>query len=280
MVWTKSTTTTPVLVADRGAGVGTPVLALAGIAAALTVIAAVLPIFEVGGFVYTMIGSYRGGGRFVATIAVPLVLAMAVLALGRARPDADVAAATLMVMASLEPIDHITDAAWRRGHPERFGLFEFRVGFFVACAAIVVGAVAFALLMRTLWRAAFGRAPMRTDAVTAIAGLGLLAAVAGQVAESSKAHLWQLPLWLQVGGWWQLAVTTAICGAAVVGRTRPTLAAAVPASIVAAVAAAQQLSVDLSLEDDPAVSTTVTLLGFTLVAVALTPPLIRSVRRR
>ena len=119
-----------------------------------------------------------------------------------------------------------------------------------------------------------------TDVLLAVAALGLLTAIAGQLAESSKAHLWQLPRWPQVGRWWELIVTTAICGLAMWRRGLAALGSGALVAIVAAASAAQQLSAVAALEDDPAVSTTVTLVGFTAVAGALILALVGSLRRR
>ena len=185
-------------------------------------------------------------------------------------------------MVTLAPVDHLTEA-WRRQDPERFGpLFELRGGFVVAAVAVAGGAVAFGALVRVLL--ADGRddatVTAASDVSVAAAGVGLMLAVAGELSASSKAHLWALPLWPQVGRWWQLIVTTSLCGFALWQRSSLSLAAAVPVAVVATAVATQQLIAVASIEDDPSVSTTVTLVGFAVVAVALTPALVRVVPRR
>jgi hypothetical protein len=251
--------------------------------AAATAIAFWLPIFQVGGFVYTAIDSYRGGQQFVAAVAFPVLLASAALALGgQSDGAAPVAAVASLVMVTLAPVDHITEA-WRRRDPERFGaIFELRGGFVVAALAVAGGAFAFGVLVRILLarRRDDATASAASGASVVAAGLGLMLAVAGQLSASSKAHLWALPLGPQVGRWWQLIVTTSLCGAALWRRSTVSLAAAVPVALVGTAVAAQQLVAVAALEDDPAVSTTVTLVGFGLVAVALTPALVRVVPRR
>ncbi len=257
-------------------------IAVAAVAA--TIVAYWLPIFQVGGFVYTMIDSFGGRGQFVAAVALPIVLGVAVLAFGwPSRGCASVAALAAAVMATLAPVDHLAEAAWQREHPERLGApFEFRIGFAVAAIGIVGGAIVFVVVIRALLaeppRA--GEADKRTDLGATIAAIGLLVAVVGQLAESSTAHLWQLPRWPQAGRWWELLVTTSICGLAVWRRTPMALASAALVSIVAAASEAQLFRAVSSLEDDPAVSSIVRLAGFVIVAAALTVTLVGSLRRR
>jgi hypothetical protein len=285
MVWTKSPTTAPFASVRPGSWPARLVLVVAATAAATTAVAFWLPIFQVGGFVYTAIDSHRGGQQFVAAVVFPSLLAVAALSLGRrVEGAAVVAAVAALVMVTLALVDHVTEA-WRRRDPGRFGsLFELRAGFFVAAIAVAGGAFAFGALVRMLL--ARGRDGVTVTAagdarVAAVAGsVGLMLAIAGQLSASSKAHLWALPLLPQIGRWWQLIVTTSLCGIALWQRSSLALAAAVPVALVGAVVAAQQLVAVAALEDDPAVSTTVTLLGFALVAIALTPALVRVVPRR
>ena len=116
-------------------------------AVAATVVAYWLPLFQVGGFVYTMIDSFGGRGQFVAAIALPIALGAGALAgrrwWPRCAPPVAVAAA---VMVSLTPVEHLAETVWRRAHPERLGSpFEFRYGFAIASVGVVLGAVAFIL---------------------------------------------------------------------------------------------------------------------------------------
>jgi hypothetical protein len=74
-------------------------------------------------------------------------------------------------------------------------------------------------------------------------------------------------------------VTIGICGLAMWRRGRASFAAGALVAVVAAVSAGQQLNAVASLEDDPAVSTTVTMVGFAVVAVALSAAFVRSLRR-
>ena len=93
-----------------------------------------------------------GAVSFVAAVALPIVLGVAVLAFGwPSRGCAYVAALAAAVMATLAPVDHLAEAAWQREHPERLGApFEFRIGFAVAAIGIVGGAVVFVVLIRAL----------------------------------------------------------------------------------------------------------------------------------
>ena len=116
------------------------------------------------------------------------------------------------------------------------------------------------------------------DVGAAIAAIGLLGAVAGRLADSSEAHVWQLPRWPQTGRWWELLVTTTICGMAIWRRTPPMLAAAFVVSIVSAASEALLLRAVSSLEDDLAVSLTVRLVGFTVVTVGFGTALVGSLR--
>jgi hypothetical protein len=118
------------------------------------------------------------------------------------------------------------------------------------------------------------------DTRLAAAAAGLASAVAGQLAHSSSGRLWELSRWHQLGAWWELLVTTSICAAALIRRTRPAVTAAAVVALSAAAATAQELEAVLSRQDDPAVSTTVTLLGFGLLAVVLTAALVGSLRHR
>jgi hypothetical protein len=259
----------------------TRVLVLAAITAAITVVAFWLPIFQVGGFVYTMIDEFNGRGQFVAAVALPIVLGLGALASGWRWPRCAYAAAlAAAVMVALAPVGHFTEAVFRREHPELLGApFEFRFGFAVAAVAIVGGGILFVALMRALLaEQPDGGVDRSTDAAAGVAAIGLLLAVAGQLAESSAAHVWELPRWPQVGRWWELLVTSAICGVSIVRRRPVALAAGAMVAIVATCAAAQELGAVASLEDDPAVSLTVTLIGFAIVAVALTAALVGSLR--
>ena len=115
----------------------------------VTIVAYWLPIFRVGGFVYTMIDSFRGRGQFVAAAVLPVVLGLGALAV--CRRHLWPAALAGAVMATLAPVDHLTEAAWQREHPERLGApFEFGGGFVVALVAVIVGAVVFVALVRYL----------------------------------------------------------------------------------------------------------------------------------
>jgi hypothetical protein len=213
----------------------------------------------------------------VAAVIVPIVLAtVAVTCVTRWPRCARTAAVAALLTASLVPFDHVTEA-WRRGDPERFAsLFEVRSGFFVGLAAIVGGSIAFAALLGVL---VADESPedggSLRGVMSAVATCGLLLAVAGQVVESSKEHPWEMPLWPQIGRWWELLVTTAICVVAMWRRSAAALAAALAVSVAKAVATAQQLIAVSGIEDDPAVSTTATLVGFTAAAVAFSVALVR-----
>jgi hypothetical protein len=262
----------------------TRVLAAAGIVATITVVACWLPIFQVGGFVYTMVDLYRGKVQFLAAAALPVALGLAALALASRWPGpASVAVLAAAVMTSLAPVNQLTEAMWVREHPERLGApFQFRAGFPVGVVGVAGGAVVFAALVRALLaeRPAERDARIVTRGVACVAAAGLVVAVGGQLAESSSAHLWELPRWPQAGHWWKLAVTTSICAIAFVRRTLTILAPAVVVAIAAAASAVQQLIAVSAQQDDPAVSSTVTAVGFIIVAMALTAALVGSLRHR
>ena len=151
----------------------------------------------------------------------------------------------------------------------------------MALVGVIAGAVVFTAVVRCLRAAAIDQhRDSLTDVLLAVAALGLLTAIVGQLAESSTAHLWQLPRWPQVGRWWELIVTTAFCGLALWRRGLAPLGSGALVAIVAAASAAQQLRAVAALEDDPSVSTTVTLVGFTAVAGALILALLGSLHRR
>ena len=103
---------------------------LAGAAVVATALAYFLPIFQVGGFVYTMIDSFSGGRRqFVTSIVLPILLGTVALAARRSWP------ATGAAGCPRRGRDGLADAgrARRRSgmakeHPERHGApFEFRI---------------------------------------------------------------------------------------------------------------------------------------------------------
>ncbi len=258
------------------------VLVAAGVATVATVIAYWVPIFQIGGFVYRAIDLFGGRGQFVTAIALPIALGVVALAGGRRWPGCAYAAAlTAAVMVTLSPVDHVAEALMRRENPEEFGApFEFRSGFVVATAAILLGAVVLVALVRDLLdepvsHRVHGRVAQRAAVVAAI---GLLLAVAGQVADSSKARLWQLSRWQQAGGWWELLVTTVICGLGIWRRTPMALGSAVVASIVAAASEAATVRARAGVDDDPAVSSMVRVAGFVIIAVSLAIPLVGFVR--
>jgi hypothetical protein len=281
MVWTKTEPRPRFGNLLPGRAAETRALVLAAITAAITVVAFWLPVFQVGGFVYTMIDAFGGRGQFIAAVALPIVLGLGAMASGWRWPRCAYAAAlAAAVMVTLAPVGHFTEAVLRREHPELLGApFEFRIGFAVAAVAIVGGGIVFVALMRALLsERPDGEVDRSTDAAAGVAAIGLLLAVAGQLALSSDAHVWELPRWPQVGSWWELLVTSAICGVSVVRRRPIGLAAGAMVAIVGTCATAQQLRVWSLLDDDPAVSSTVTFIGFAIVAVALTAALVRSLR--
>jgi hypothetical protein len=250
-------------------------LVAVGLAAATAaVIACWLPIFQVGGFIYRIVEEYRGHAYTVAAAIVPLCVAVAALVTRLPTPRTTRAAAlAASAIAALAPVDHLTETLWRRKHPERFGSpFDIRYGYTVGLLAVAGGALVFAALVGSLLADdtdARRHPPLRRDPLGLVACGGLLLAVAGQLAESSTAHLWQLPAWPQVGRWWELVVTTALCGLAVVRRGGKALAAGFVAAAVTTIGAAERLSTYSA--HDPAVSSTVTLVGFALLTVALAP---------
>jgi hypothetical protein len=251
-------------------------------AVVVTIVACWQPIFQVGGFVYTMIDEYRGRDQFLAAAVLPVALGIGALIVGGRQRWTVVAALAATVMCTLAPVDHVTQAAWMREHPERLGApFEFRVGFLVALCSVVGGALVFVAVVRCLLaeQATDRRHDTHSDVIVGVAAVGLLVAVAGQLAVSSKGRLWELPRWPQVGRWWELIVTIGICGLAMWRRGRASFAAGALVAVVAAVSAGQQLNAVASLEDDPSVSTTVTMVGFAVVAVALSAAFVRSLRR-
>jgi hypothetical protein len=256
--------------------------AIAGAAAAVAIVAWWLPIFQVGGYVYTMIDSFAGGPRFVTAVVLPIVLA-AVASVGRRWTDrASPAVLAAAVVVTLAAIDHLTEA-WRRGDPARFGsLFQLRAGFFIGVVAVAGGIVVFVALVERLLREPRVAPEQRTlgDVGALVAGIGLLLAIAGQMSRSSEAHIWSEPLLPQVGRWWRVVVISTLCGIAIWRRSRLAIAAAAPAAIVTAAVAAQELVAVTPLEDDPAVSTTVTLMGSALLAGALGSAIARSASRR
>jgi hypothetical protein len=283
MVWTKSPEHATV---DRGLaarGRDGLVGAIAGVAAAVTIVAWWLPIFQVGGYVYTMIDSFAGGPQFVAAVVLPIVLAAASAVRGRRWTDcASPAVLATAVVVTLSAVDHLTEA-WRRGDPARFGsLFQLRAGFFIGVVAVAGGIVVFVALVERLLREPRVAPTQRTlgDVGAMVAGLGLLLAIAGHVSRSSEAHIWSEPLLPQVGRWWRVVVISTLCGIAISRRSRLAIVAAAPAAIVTAAVAAQELVAVAPLEDDPAVSTTVTLVGSALLAGALGSALARSASRR
>ena len=254
---------------------------LAGASVVATALAYFLPIFQVGGFVYTIIDSFGGGRRqFVTSVVLPILLGTVALAARRWWPTlvrAVVLAAVVMV--TLTPVRHVAEALWEHEHPERHGApFEFGSGFVVGSVAIVLGAIVFIVLVGELLAEPPSERDVdeRVDLCAAIAGIGLLGAVVGQLAESSAERLWQLPRWPQAGHWWVLAVTTGLCGLAIWRRTPASLGAAVVVALVAAASEALMLRVISTVEDDPSVSLTVRMVGFTVVAVALGAALARS----
>ena len=253
---------------------------LAGAAVVATALAYFLPIFQVGGFVYTMIDSFGGGRRqFVTSIVLPILLGTVALAARRWWPRlvrAVVLAAVVMV--TLTPVRHVAEALWEHEHPERHGApFEFGSGFVVGSVAIVLGAIVFIVLVgELLAEPPSERFDQRIDVGAVVAAIGLLVAITGQFAESSNERLWQMPRWEQTGHWWELAVTTAVCGLAIWRRTPAALAAGVVVSLVAAASEGQRLVVISTVESDPSVSSTVRLVGYTIMACALGAALARS----
>jgi hypothetical protein len=249
------------------------VIALTVAAAAATVVAYWLPIFQVGGFVYRMI-DFGGRSQFVAGVTLPIVLGLIALVEAPRYPRlAPIAGTSAAAMATLVLVDHVAEAASVRADPERRGApFEFRWGVVIATLGVAGGAVVFATIWRTLASDNRGDAAVNgpNDLAAGVATIGLLMAIAGQIVHSSRRYLWDLPVWLQAGAWWQLLVTSSICGLAVWRRSRLTLAAAVPASIVAAARSAQEVRALSMTQDDLAVSAIVRLVGFALVMVALT----------
>jgi hypothetical protein len=247
-----------------------------------TVVAYWLPLFQVGGFVYTMIDSFGGRGQFVTAVALPIGIGAGALAARSWWPSATAPVAlAAAVMVSLASVEHLGEAAWRREHPDLLGApFEFRYGFAVASVGVVLGAIAFIVLLGSLLGESASKRDVgrRVSAGAAIAAIGLFGAVVGQVADSSSAHVWQLPRWPQTGRWWELLVTTAICGLAVWRRTPATLASALVVSIVAAGSEAQLLRAVMPLEDDPAVSSTVRLSGFAVAMVGFVVALVGALR--
>src|SRR5262245_12329358 len=137
MVWTKSATTPPSAGVAPHRSSDRVVLAIGSGAAAATVVAYWMPIFQVGGYVYTPIEAYWGGQQFVAAVVFPAIIAVGVPSLLRRVPGAAfVAATSALVIVTLALVDHMTEA-WRRGDPERFGQrFELRGGFVVAVFAV------------------------------------------------------------------------------------------------------------------------------------------------
>jgi hypothetical protein len=261
-----------------------PTLWLAAVAAILAGVSFFLPVFQVGGYVYRMIDSFGGRGQFAAAVVVPVILAVSALSLTGAFAVRAFSAAALAT-ASLVPLDHLTEA-WRRGDPEVFpSLFQVRYGFFVGLVAVIGGSIVFLALLRGVLKGQTTKVDRVSSGVIGVAAVGLMIAIVGQVVESSKEHPWEMPLWPQIGRWWELLVTAAVCAVAVRRVSATSLAAAIAVSIARAVATAQELAAVSGLEDDPAVSTTVTLVGFAMVAIALSVTLVRgmsadSVERR
>jgi hypothetical protein len=249
------------------------VLVVAGVATVATVIAYWMPTFQIGGYVYRPIEQFGERGQFVTAIALPIGLGVIAIVGGRRWPScAYVAALTAAVMVTLAPAGHVAEAMMRRENPEEFGApFEFGGGFVVTTVGVILGAVVFVALVRDLLdeplrHRVHDRVAQRAAVVAAI---GLLLAIAGQVADSSKAHLWQLTRWPQAGRWWALLVTTLICGLATLRRTPIALVAAFVVSIVGAASNVALLRSLAGLDDDPAVSSTVRLAGFLTIAVSV-----------
>jgi hypothetical protein len=258
------------------------VIVAAGAATVAVVIAYWLPIFQVGGYVYTIIDTFGGRGQFVTAVALPIGLGVAALVGGRRWPSyAHVAALTAAVMVTLASVDHVAEAAMRRENRQQFGdPIDFRSGFVVATVGILLGAVVYVALVRDLLAEPSAHRVQEEVAIRAarVAAIGLLLAIAGQVADSSKAHLWQLSRWPQAGGWWELLVTTVVCGLAIWRRTPMALVSALVVSIVAAASEAHLLRARAGVDDDPAVSSIVRLAGFGIIAVGVAMPLIGAMR--
>ncbi len=270
----------PAVGASRLIAVRDPTIAAGAVVA--TVVAYWLPLFQVGGYVYTMIDSFAGRGQFVAAIALPIALGAGALAVRRLWPTcAPLVALAAAVMVALTPAEHLAWAASQREHPELLGApFEFRYGFAVASVGVLLGAVVFIVLIGDLLAEyPVGRQTDRwADTGVTVAAIGTLAAIVGQAADSSEAHIWQLQRWPQIGRWWELLVTTAICGLAVWRRTPAALASGLVVSIVSAASEAQLLYAVSSLEDDPAVSLTVRVAGFTVATVGFGWALVGALR--
>jgi hypothetical protein len=252
------------------------------VATVATVIAFWMPIFQIGGYVYRIADLFGARGQFATAIALPIAIGLVGLVGRRWWPNGGaIAALTAAVMATLASVEHVAEAAMRRDNPEEFGSpFEFRSGFVVAMVGVLLGAVVFVAVVRILFDEPSSHrvsGPIPNCAAVA-AAIGLFLAIAGQVADSSKAHLWQLSRWTQVGRWWELLVTTLICALAIWRRSALALVSAVVVSVVAAATEAHMVRARAGVDDDPAISSIVQTTGFAIIAVSLAIPLVGVLR--
>jgi hypothetical protein len=250
------------------------VLAVACCAAVASVAVYWLPLLSTFGFESVVSDNPGWRAPFLVNTALPLAILVAALASIRRWPrPAQMAILSAATMATVASARLAAGAIWT---VDAVPLASLEVGTAVAIVAALAGVVCLAAIIGTLYDDDDSQ-PVATGGAAAVAGGGLLAAIGGQMWFSSDARLWAMPGWLAAGQWWHLVVTALLCLAGVRWRTVNALAAALTAAVVGFASALQQRT-NNATPDELDGPTTITLLGYAVVVIALAVGAAKSAR--